>query len=68
MIKQSFIPSLSLSDIMSPIIIPLFLLLALLLPLFAGPFVERAIMASHTSEAVWFNSQDVLPKQAEEEQ
>lgn len=33
-----------------------------------GPFVERAIMASQTSEAVWFNSQDVLPKPAEEEQ
>lgn len=38
------------------------------LRLFAGPFVERAIMASQTSEAVWFNSQDVLPKPAEEEQ
>lgn len=25
-------------------------------------------MASQTSEAVWFNSQDVLPKQAEEEE
>lgn len=42
--------------------------LLVLLPFFAGPFVERAIMASHTSEALWFNSQGVLPKQAEEEQ
>lgn len=33
-----------------------------------GPFVERAIIASHTSEALWFKSQDVLPKPAEEEE
>lgn len=43
-------------------------LILVLFPHLAGPFVERAIMASETSEAVWFNSQDVLPKQAEEEQ
>ncbi|KAM9359873.1 large ribosomal subunit protein uL1m [Symphorus nematophorus] len=33
-----------------------------------GPFIERAIIASHTSEALWFNSQDVLPKPVEEEE
>lgn len=53
---------------MFPKMIPGFLPLLLLSPPFAGPFVERAIIASHTSEAVWFNSQDVLPKPAEEEQ
>ncbi|CAG09633.1 unnamed protein product [Tetraodon nigroviridis] len=30
-----------------------------------GPFIERAIMASHTSEALWFRSQDVLQPEAE---
>lgn len=34
----------------------------------SGPFIERAIIASHTSEALWFNSEDVLPKPAEEEE
>ncbi|XP_044051173.1 39S ribosomal protein L1, mitochondrial isoform X3 [Siniperca chuatsi] len=33
-----------------------------------GPFIERAIIASHTSEALWFKSEDVLPKPAEEKQ
>ncbi|XP_072243018.1 large ribosomal subunit protein uL1m [Leuresthes tenuis] len=27
-----------------------------------GPFIERAIITSQTSEAVWFKSEDVLPK------
>ncbi|XP_054630556.1 39S ribosomal protein L1, mitochondrial isoform X2 [Dunckerocampus dactyliophorus] len=31
-----------------------------------GPFVKRAIITSHTSEALWFNSDDLLPKLAEE--
>ncbi|KAM3611139.1 uncharacterized protein V6R79_013985 [Siganus canaliculatus] len=31
-----------------------------------GPFIERAIIASHTSEALWFKSEDVLPKPPEE--
>ncbi|XP_029365806.1 large ribosomal subunit protein uL1m [Echeneis naucrates] len=30
-----------------------------------GPFIERAIISSQTSEALWFNSEDVLPKTAE---
>ncbi|XP_071340074.1 large ribosomal subunit protein uL1m [Trachinotus anak] len=30
-----------------------------------GPFIERAIIASHTSEALWFRSEDVLQKAAE---
>ncbi|XP_026178411.1 large ribosomal subunit protein uL1m [Mastacembelus armatus] len=29
-----------------------------------GPFIERAIIASQTSEALWFKSEDVLPKAA----
>uniref|UniRef100_A0A3B4WFB7 Large ribosomal subunit protein uL1m n=2 Tax=Seriola TaxID=8160 RepID=A0A3B4WFB7_SERLL len=33
-----------------------------------GPFIERAIIASHTSEALWFKSGDVLPKPAEKKQ
>ncbi|XP_018529188.1 39S ribosomal protein L1, mitochondrial [Lates calcarifer] len=33
-----------------------------------GPFIERAIIASHTSEALWFKSEDVLPKPAEKKQ
>ncbi|KAI3372109.1 hypothetical protein L3Q82_006962 [Scortum barcoo] len=33
-----------------------------------GPFIERAIIASQTSEALWFKSDDVLPKPAEEEE
>lgn len=28
----------------------------------SGPFIERAIIASHTSEALWFRSEDVLPQ------
>ncbi|KAK2838086.1 hypothetical protein Q5P01_015298 [Channa striata] len=35
-------------------------------PANTGPFIERAIIASHTSEALWFNSQDVLPEPAED--
>ncbi|XP_031726450.1 large ribosomal subunit protein uL1m [Anarrhichthys ocellatus] len=31
-----------------------------------GPFIERAIIASRTSEALWFKSEDVLPKAAEQ--
>eukprot|EP00066_Takifugu_rubripes_P008488 XP_003974713.1 PREDICTED: 39S ribosomal protein L1, mitochondrial [Takifugu rubripes] len=31
-----------------------------------GPFIERAIIASHTSEALWFKSEDVLQKPAAE--
>lgn len=34
----------------------------------SGPFIERAIIASHTSEAVWFKSEDVLPKSPEKEE
>ncbi|XP_054467181.1 39S ribosomal protein L1, mitochondrial [Anoplopoma fimbria] len=33
-----------------------------------GPFIERAIIASQTSEALWFKSEDVLPKPAEEKE
>uniref|UniRef100_UPI0037E7B9AD large ribosomal subunit protein uL1m n=1 Tax=Semicossyphus pulcher TaxID=241346 RepID=UPI0037E7B9AD len=33
-----------------------------------GPFIERAIIASRTSEALWFRSEDVLPKPAEEKE
>ncbi|XP_039658954.1 39S ribosomal protein L1, mitochondrial [Perca fluviatilis] len=33
-----------------------------------GPLIERAIIASHTSEALWFKSEDVLPKPAEEKE
>ncbi|XP_070690172.1 large ribosomal subunit protein uL1m [Pempheris klunzingeri] len=33
-----------------------------------GPFIERAIIASHTSEALWFRSEDFLPKPAEKEE
>ncbi|XP_040897363.1 39S ribosomal protein L1, mitochondrial [Toxotes jaculatrix] len=33
-----------------------------------GPFIERAIIASHTSEALWFKSEDVLLKPAETEE
>ncbi|KAL7390922.1 hypothetical protein ABVT39_001378 [Epinephelus coioides] len=32
-----------------------------------GPFIERAIIASHTSEALRFKSEDVLPTPEEEE-
>ncbi|XP_047447488.1 39S ribosomal protein L1, mitochondrial [Mugil cephalus] len=31
-----------------------------------GPFVERAIISSQTSEALWFRSQDLLPEVQEE--
>ncbi|TMS04020.1 39S ribosomal protein L1, mitochondrial [Larimichthys crocea] len=31
-----------------------------------GPFIERAIIASQTSEALWYKSKDLLPKPAEE--
>uniref|UniRef100_A0A3P8NBG2 Mitochondrial ribosomal protein L1 n=1 Tax=Astatotilapia calliptera TaxID=8154 RepID=A0A3P8NBG2_ASTCA len=37
-------------------------------PASLGPFIERAIIASHTSEAVWFKSEDVLPKSPEKEE
>ncbi|XP_068455028.1 large ribosomal subunit protein uL1m [Clinocottus analis] len=37
-------------------------------PADAGPFIERAIIASHTSEALWFKSEDVLPKPAEKDE
>uniref|UniRef100_A0A667YVK9 Large ribosomal subunit protein uL1m n=1 Tax=Myripristis murdjan TaxID=586833 RepID=A0A667YVK9_9TELE len=37
-------------------------------PASLGPFVERAIIASQTSESLWFNSEDVLPKPAEEQE
>ncbi|XP_027889804.1 large ribosomal subunit protein uL1m isoform X1 [Xiphophorus couchianus] len=30
-----------------------------------GPFVERAIMSTQTSEAVWFRTESVLPKAAQ---
>ncbi|XP_076586686.1 large ribosomal subunit protein uL1m isoform X2 [Chaetodon auriga] len=36
-------------------------------PASMGPFIERAIIASQTSEALWFKSEDVLPKPAEED-
>ncbi|XP_028271114.1 large ribosomal subunit protein uL1m isoform X2 [Parambassis ranga] len=32
-----------------------------------GPFIERAIMNSQTSEAVWFRSEDVAEKPAEQQ-
>ncbi|XP_056147433.1 39S ribosomal protein L1, mitochondrial isoform X2 [Lampris incognitus] len=32
-----------------------------------GPFIERAIISSHTSEALWFKFEDFLPKAAEEQ-
>lgn len=32
----------------------------------SGPFIERAIIASHTSEALWFKSEDVLQNPAAE--
>ncbi|KAF6733656.1 39S ribosomal protein L1, mitochondrial [Oryzias melastigma] len=35
-------------------------------PASAGPFIERAIMASHTSEAVWVHYQDALPNTGQE--
>ncbi|RVE68715.1 hypothetical protein OJAV_G00094470 [Oryzias javanicus] len=35
-------------------------------PASAGPFIERAIMASHTSEALWINCQDALPHTGQE--
>ncbi|KAF3695354.1 39S ribosomal protein L1, mitochondrial [Channa argus] len=35
-------------------------------PAHTGPFIERAIIASHTSEALWFRSGDILPKPAED--
>ncbi|XP_042277108.1 39S ribosomal protein L1, mitochondrial [Thunnus maccoyii] len=37
-------------------------------PANTGPFIERAIIASQTSEALWFKSEDVLPKPAEKEE
>ncbi|XP_035513963.1 39S ribosomal protein L1, mitochondrial [Morone saxatilis] len=33
-----------------------------------GPFIERAIIASHTSEALWFNSEDIVRKPAEKKE
>ncbi|XP_023117731.2 39S ribosomal protein L1, mitochondrial isoform X1 [Amphiprion ocellaris] len=35
-------------------------------PASSGPFIDRAIMTSQTSEAVWFHGNDVLPKPAED--
>nr|XP_057927602.1 39S ribosomal protein L1, mitochondrial [Doryrhamphus excisus] len=35
-------------------------------PADAGPLVKRAIITSRTSEALWFNSDDLLPKTAQE--
>ncbi|KAM7415600.1 hypothetical protein PAMA_017902 [Pampus argenteus] len=37
-------------------------------PADAGPFIERAIISSQTSEALWFKSEDVLPKPAEQQE
>ncbi|KAM7391085.1 hypothetical protein PAMP_021801 [Pampus punctatissimus] len=37
-------------------------------PADAGPFIERAIISSQTSEALWFKSEDVLAKPAEQEE
>ncbi|XP_059193805.1 39S ribosomal protein L1, mitochondrial [Centropristis striata] len=31
-----------------------------------GPFIQRALVSSRTSEAVWFNSRDLLPAAAED--
>uniref|UniRef100_A0A3P8W351 Mitochondrial ribosomal protein L1 n=1 Tax=Cynoglossus semilaevis TaxID=244447 RepID=A0A3P8W351_CYNSE len=33
-----------------------------------GPFIERAIIGSQTSEALWFKSEDVLPKDEEKKE
>uniref|UniRef100_A0A3Q2YHZ3 Mitochondrial ribosomal protein L1 n=1 Tax=Hippocampus comes TaxID=109280 RepID=A0A3Q2YHZ3_HIPCM len=33
-----------------------------------GPLIERAILSSRTSEALWFNSESVLPQTAEDNQ
>ncbi|XP_022065937.1 39S ribosomal protein L1, mitochondrial [Acanthochromis polyacanthus] len=35
-------------------------------PADSGPFIDRAIMTSQTSEAVWFDGNEVLPKAAED--
>ncbi|XP_029961352.1 large ribosomal subunit protein uL1m [Salarias fasciatus] len=35
-------------------------------PAHMGPFIERAIICSQTSEAVWFHGPDVLPQEPEE--
>ncbi|XP_034396617.1 39S ribosomal protein L1, mitochondrial [Cyclopterus lumpus] len=35
-------------------------------PAGTGPLIERAIIASQTSEALWFKSEDLLPKPAEQ--
>nr|XP_061811423.1 39S ribosomal protein L1, mitochondrial [Nerophis lumbriciformis] len=32
-----------------------------------GPFIERAILTSQTSEALWFNSEELLPKTNQDE-
>ncbi|XP_069578727.1 large ribosomal subunit protein uL1m [Brachyistius frenatus] len=37
-------------------------------PAHLGPFIQRAIITSRTSEAVWFNTEDVLPKAAVKEE
>lgn len=34
----------------------------------SGPFIERAIIASQTSEALWFRSEDLLQKPAEQQE
>ncbi|XP_038162442.1 39S ribosomal protein L1, mitochondrial [Cyprinodon tularosa] len=33
-------------------------------PASLGPFIERAIMTSQTSEAIWFRTEDILPEVA----
>ncbi|XP_015229075.1 PREDICTED: 39S ribosomal protein L1, mitochondrial [Cyprinodon variegatus] len=33
-------------------------------PASLGPFIERAIMTSQTSEAIWFRTEDILPEAA----
>uniref|UniRef100_A0A3P9N648 Large ribosomal subunit protein uL1m n=1 Tax=Poecilia reticulata TaxID=8081 RepID=A0A3P9N648_POERE len=37
-------------------------------PASLGPFVERAIMSSQTSEAIWFRTESVLPEVAQTDQ
>ncbi|XP_070820651.1 large ribosomal subunit protein uL1m isoform X1 [Chaetodon trifascialis] len=37
-------------------------------PASMGPFIERAIIASQSSEALWFKSEDVLPRPAAEDE
>ncbi|KAM8865098.1 large ribosomal subunit protein uL1m [Synchiropus picturatus] len=35
-------------------------------PAHFGPFIQRAVIASHTSEGLWFNCQELLPEPAEQ--